>query len=93
MMSRNKEQCNAPACSAIALRITGFSQSLHLTRPAVEPKGEAPKILMSFADSHCVGGEGGSEGASGVVGELGTASHENADAGAGDGLGLSLRVI
>lgn len=77
----------------MALRITGFSQSLHLTSPAVALKGDAPKIFMSLAESHCVGGEGGSEGVSGVVGELGSLSHEKGEIGAGDGLGLSLRVM
>ncbi len=86
-------QDNAPACSAIALLITGFSQSLHLTRPTVELSGDAPKIFMSFAESHCVGGEGGSEGVSGAEGELGSLSQAKGESGGGDGLGLSLRVI
>ena len=59
----------------------------------MELKGDAPKIFMSFAESHCVGGEGGSDEVSGVVGEPGRLSHEKGDAGGGDRLGLSLRVM
>ena len=55
--------------------------------------GDAPKIFMSLADNHCVGGEGGSEGVLKAAGELGSLSHENGDSGAGDGLGLSFSVI
>jgi len=54
----------------------------------VEVSGRAPKIFMSRADSHEVGGEG-SEFSEFVDGE-GT-SQENGDAGAGEG--LSLRVM
>ena len=66
-----------PACSATALRNTGFSHSLHLTMPTVLVSGEAPNTFMSRAESHCVGGEDGSGGVSGVAGELGRLSQEN----------------
>lgn len=81
-----------PACSTMKLLKTGFPQSLHLTSPIseVDVSGRAPKIFMSRAESHDVGGEGsvfsvldGGEGA----------SQENGDAGAGEGLSLRVMVV
>ena len=69
---------------------TGFPQSLHFTSPMseVDVSGRAPKIFISRAESHEVGGEGNEF--SELVGGEGT-SQENGDAGAGEG--LSLRVM
>lgn len=61
--------------------------------PTVVLRGEAPKIFMSFAESHCVGGEGGEAGVSGDVGVSGNLSQENGDEGPGDGLDFSFKVI
>lgn len=79
-----------PACSTIKLLKTGFPQSLHLTSPIseVDVSGRAPKIFISRAESHEVGGEG-SEFSELVGGE--GRSQENGEAGAGEG--LSLRVM
>ena len=82
----------------MALRSTGFSQSLHLTMPTVDFSGEAPKIFMSRAYSHCVGGDGGALAADSSAeedgcGESGTLSHEKGEPGSGDELALSLSVI
>lgn len=83
---------DVPACSAIALRRTGLSQSLHLTIPNSDLKGSAPKTFMFLASSHCVGGEPGSdiELADGDVGRL---SQENGARGEEAYTGLSLRAI
>ena len=54
----------------------------------VDVSGRAPKIFMSRAESHDVGGEG--KVLSEVVGGEGT-SHEKGEAGGGEG--LSLRVM
>ena len=80
----------------MALRKTGFAQSLHCTIPISEVllRGSAPNIFMSRAESHEVGGVGpdnevgGGEGG-GVVGR------ESKERGAGDGecLSLSFTVI
>ncbi len=86
------KKMRAPACSVTALRKMGFVQSLHCTIPTSEVllRGSAPKIFMSRAASHEVGGgkadkEGGEGG-----GGLDRVWNER---GAGDGVGecLSLR--
>lgn len=73
----------------------GFAQSLHCTIPISDVllRGSAPKIFMSRADSHDVGGgkadrDTGEEGG-GVGGRLSKVS----GAGDWDCLSLSLRVI
>ena len=44
----------------MALRNTGFSQSLQRTTPISDLSGSTPKIFISRAESHDVGGEGSS---------------------------------
>jgi hypothetical protein len=74
----------------------GFAQSLHCTIPISDVllRGSAPKIFMSRAVSHSVGGDnaesdtGGEEGG-GVGGRL----SKERGAGDGDCLSLSFRVI
>ncbi len=76
----------------MALLSTGFSQSLQRTTPTVVFKGVAPNSFMSFAVSHCVGGEGGTVETSGR-GELGMLSQEKGLDGPGIGLGLNFNVM
>jgi hypothetical protein len=66
-----------PECSPIALRKTGLSHSLHLTTPMSEASGLAPKIFMSRAESHEVGGEGREDGSMRGEGERGRFDQEN----------------
>ena len=56
-------------------------------------RGVAPKSFMSFAVSHCVGGEGGTVETSGGRGELGTLSQEKGLDGPGMGLDFNLSVM
>ena len=79
-------------CSWKALRRIGFEQSLHLTIPMSWERGDAPKVFMSGAESHDVGGEGARSEGSKAGGDEGSRSHVKGDAG-GEGLGLSFRVI
>ena len=44
--------------SAKVLRRTGLSHCLHLTMPICSLRGVEPNTLMSFAESHAVGGDG-----------------------------------
>ena len=78
----------------MALFNIGFSQKLHRTRPISNLRGSLPNILISLAESHAVGGEGGIPGGegdeSGVVGKL---SHENGAAGDGAFVDFSLSVM
>ena len=90
------DDATAPACSAATLRRMGFAQSLHCRMPISEVllRGSAPKIFMSRADNHAVGGDkaesgtGGEEGG-GVGGKL----SKERGAGEGDCLRVSFRVI
>lgn len=83
---------NGPACSAIALFRTGLSQSLHFTMPNSDLRGSAPKILMCFASSHCVGGDGGSE-TDDAEGDVGRLSQENVVLGGCALVGFSFKAI
>jgi len=84
-----------PPCSATALRRMGFAQSLHCTIPISDVlfRGSAPKIFMSRADSHDVGGGKPDKGTDGEEGGgVGKLSKERG-VGDGDCLSLSFSVI
>lgn len=80
----------------MALRRTGLAQSLHWTIPISDVlfRGSAPKIFMSRADSHDVGGGIGDEESEGEEGG-GVGGRFSKENGAGDGdcLSLSFRDI
>lgn len=61
---------NSLAWSEMALRSTGLSQSLQRTTPRSDLSGSTPKIFMSRAESHDVGGEGSSAICASVGGVL-----------------------
>lgn len=82
-------------CSTIQLRRTGFSQSLHFTTPIsdTDVRGWQPKIFMSRAESHAVGGDG-SEAASLLVNGGTWVSQENGGGGLVSGLSrVELMVV
>lgn len=85
---------SSPACSATTLRRMGLAQSLHCTIPISDVllRGSAPKIFMSRAVSHEVGGDKVDRGGDERGGVGGRLSKERG-AGDGDCLRLSFRVI
>ena len=68
---------NIPWCSIIALLKIGLSHSLHFTTPFSGLNGSDPKVFISFAESHSVGGDDGSWGWGDSDGDVGKLSHEN----------------
>jgi hypothetical protein len=78
-----------PEWSPIALRRIGLSQSLHLTTAISARSGFAPKIFISRADNHDVGGEGSDAGSF----EGGEGGRFDQEKGEGEPSGFSFKVI